>query len=239
MTGDDSDAPLFARLARWLDTAPRPAAANMAADEIAADEAIRIGAPILRCYRWADPSLSFGYFERLADIEALPLAAGRTLVRRPTGGGAVPHSASGDDFTYALAIPRRDPAAALRPSALYARVHRAVAQALRLSGGAPDAAVLGDDPHLPAGPCFAKPVLGDVISAAGTKLAGAAQRRTRAGVLHQGSVQVRLRFEGFAALLAAQLAASSPEFQPPPEVEERISARAAARFAAADWMGRH
>ncbi|MEZ5301089.1 MAG: hypothetical protein R3F11_10615 [Verrucomicrobiales bacterium] len=161
-----------------------------------------------------------------------------TLVRRPTGGGAVPHSASGDDFTYALAIPRRDPPprCANRP---LARVHRAVARALRLSGGAPDAAVLGDDPHLPAGPCFAKPVLGDVIDASGRKLAGAAQRRTRAGVLHQGSVQVRLRFEGFAALLAAQLAASSPEFQPPPEVEERISARAAARFAAADWIGRH
>ena len=40
-----------------------------------------------------------------------------------------------------------------------------------------------DDPS-----CFLKPVPADVLDSAGNKLAGAAQRRTKQGCLHQGSI---------------------------------------------------
>ncbi|MGE9268270.1 MAG: hypothetical protein ACQKBY_09245, partial [Verrucomicrobiales bacterium] len=39
--------------------------------------------------------------------------------------------------------------------------------------------------------CFEKPVCWDVLGPNGEKLAGAAQRRSRAGFLHQGSVMTR------------------------------------------------
>jgi lipoate-protein ligase A len=47
--------------------------------------------------------------------------------------------------------------------------------------------------HSPQGQyeCFQKPVRGDVVTD-GRKLAGGAQRRTKSGMLHQGSIDAKL-----------------------------------------------
>src|SRR5947207_6599647 len=83
------------------DREPKPAALNMAVDEaLLADSA----APILRFYRWREPSLSFGYFGLYAEV--VDQLNGREIVRRWTGGGIVPH---GDDFTYSVIIPASHP----------------------------------------------------------------------------------------------------------------------------------
>ena len=79
-------------------------AANMAWDEALLEAAPGLGQPVLRLYGWNQPAATFGYFQKHAEIARLtPL---RPLIRRPTGGGLVPHDA---DWTYSLAFPPGHP----------------------------------------------------------------------------------------------------------------------------------
>jgi lipoate-protein ligase A len=158
---------------------------------MAADESLleRSGeTPVLRIYRWLEPAISFGYFTRLAELRA---EGRRALVRRWTGGGIVEHGA---DFTYALVIPRRELGTWGAPGQTYQLLHHALARALAQAGV--EAKPLPEEirpANLQSGQtpgcyCFAHPVAHDLMNG-DRKLAGAAQRRTRRGLLHQGSVQ--------------------------------------------------
>ena len=194
VAGAGTTAALFDQLLWIDDPVPRDGALHMAIDEAlltgptAAGEAAR---PILRVYRWSEPAGSFGYFEPLAAARrALP---GRQLVRRWTGGGIVPH---GDDLTYSLLVPRTLVPADWRADVAYNRIHEVLAAVLRAAGLSQ--AVLSREAGTPrkvAGSeaalreCFVQPVRHDVMLA-GRKVAGAAQRKTRHGLLHQGSVQL-------------------------------------------------
>ncbi len=189
---------------RWLpeisfydDLPPHPAAMNMAIDEALLGILRR---PVLRAYRWARPAVSFGYFQEWAPV--LAAWPGRDAVRRWTGGGVVPH---GEDWTYSLLLPRGSAGRGANAAETYAAVHGALCGALRDAGI--DAA-----PAASAGPkvsqaCFENPVRHDVL-AAGRKIAGAAQRRTRAGLLHQGSIQGLALPADFGLRFAGRLAAS-------------------------------
>src|SRR5689334_22938196 len=80
-----------------VDTGRGAAALNMAVDEALLEAMPRLRKPVLRFYRWTESAASFGYFQKYATIERLTLL--RPLVRRPTGGGLVPHDA---DWTYSV-----------------------------------------------------------------------------------------------------------------------------------------
>src|SRR3989442_10321356 len=83
-----------------LQSGPCDAAFNMALDEAVLEAMPRLGQPVLRFYGWTEKAASFGYFQKYAQIEQMTLL--RPLVRRPTGGGLVPHDA---DWTYSLTFP--------------------------------------------------------------------------------------------------------------------------------------
>jgi lipoate-protein ligase A len=170
---------LFEQIVAILDPEPHSAALNMALDEALLQ---RAGSPTLRIYGWSAPAVSFGYFGHFT--EAHQAAAGREIVRRWTGGGLVEHGA---DVTYTLLVPRTD--AFFRHSALesYRLIHEQIAQ--WLIGGGIEAGVAAGGADEASGACFVRHVRYDIV-ANGTKLAGAAQRRTRWGLLHQGSIQV-------------------------------------------------
>jgi lipoate-protein ligase A len=169
---------LFERLIEIIDPAPHPAALNMALDESLLACARE---PMLRLYRWARPAVSFGFFGKFAAVAAA--WPGREIVRRITGGGAVPH---GEDLTYSLIVPSGHPFAEQSPREIYRVVHQAVAGLLAPAG---IAAALAQAPNATStGACFESPVEFDLL-ARGRKIAGAAIKRTRAGLLVQGSVQ--------------------------------------------------
>jgi lipoate-protein ligase A len=67
----------------------------------------------------------------------------------------------------------------------YCHIHRGVQAALKACGIVSELTPTAHEVESDA--CFAKPVKFDIISDAG-KLSGAAQRRTREGLLHQGSI---------------------------------------------------
>lgn len=160
------------------DSEPRSGALNMAVDETLLETA---SAPTLRFYRWRGSALSFGYFGSYADVA--DQRAGREIVRRWTGGGIVPH---GDDLTYSVIIPAAHPFFARSSLAIYSDLHNAIRGALQANGVE---AVLANSvsPRI-SEDCFANAVRADVILQ-GRKIAGAAHRRSRAGLLHQGSIQ--------------------------------------------------
>ena len=156
---------------------------NMALDEALLQAVPRLGQPVLRFYSWTEPAASFGYFQKYAEIERMTLL--RPLVRRPTGGGLVPHDA---DWTYSLVFPPGDDWYALSATDSYRRVHEWIRAAFARLGILTELAPACSK-TLP-GQCFQGHEMFDVLWR-GQKIAGAAQRRTRDGLLIQGSVQPR------------------------------------------------
>ena len=154
---------------------------NMALDEALLHLAPKLGRPVLRFYGWLEPAATFGYSQRYADIEKLTHL--RPLIRRPTGGGLVPHDA---DWTYSLVFPAGHFWHGLRAVESYRRVHEWIRDAFAKINVATTLAPASQK-EIP-GQCFVGAEKDDVLWH-GRKIAGAAQRRTRTGLLIQGSVQ--------------------------------------------------
>jgi len=164
-----------------LHTGSRPAAENMAMDEALLEAAPQSGKPVLRFYGWTEPAATFGYFQSYSAVA--PMTRLRPLVRRPTGGGLVPHDG---DWTYSLIFPPTDPWYALKAVKSYERVHAWIRSSFAQAGVATElsAGAFGKTP----GQCFAGAERFDLLWQA-RKIAGAAQRRNRHGLLVQGSIQ--------------------------------------------------
>jgi lipoate-protein ligase A len=199
-----------APLKPWLllQSGPGNPALNMALDEALLEAVSRLGRPVLRFYGWTEPAATFGYFQKYAGVECATLL--RPLIRRPTGGGIVPHDA---DWTYSLAFPPGHEWHSLKAEESYRRVHEwiqsAFAQLEVATNLAPDAHITGP------GQCFAGYEKFDLLWQ-GRKIAGAAQRRNKLGLLIQGSVQPStLRSRTTAPVLRSSSAAEDGEDGPP------------------------
>jgi lipoate-protein ligase A len=164
-----------------LDSGPGEPAWNMAWDDALLAEAIRVGRPVLRFYGWTQPAATFGYFQRHGEIAGLTRL--RPLIRRPTGGGLVPHDG---DWTYSLTVPPNHSWYQLSAVESYQRTHEWLRRSLSALGVTTELAPCCN----PAGPgqCFVGAEKYDLLLGAG-KIAGAAQRRNRLGLLVQGSLQ--------------------------------------------------
>jgi lipoate-protein ligase A len=164
-----------------IDSGVRESAFNMALDEVLLKAMPGLGVPVLRFYGWSEPAATFGYFQQYATVAALTTL--RPLIRRPTGGGIVPHDA---DWTYSLAFPDTHEWYSLKAVGSYRRIHewiqRAFAHVQVTTELAPEK--LQTSP----GQCFAGYEQFDLLLR-GRKIAGAAQRRSREGLLIQGSIQ--------------------------------------------------
>src|SRR5208282_5254111 len=101
-----------------LNSGKRGAAFNMALDQALLEAASRLGKPVLRFYGWTEPAASFGYFQKYADVERATRL--RPLIRRPTGGGIVPHDA---DRTYSFVVPPGHEWHLLKAEESYRRIH--------------------------------------------------------------------------------------------------------------------
>jgi lipoate-protein ligase A len=164
-----------------LDSGPCDYAYNMALDEALMEFAPELKQPVLRFYGWTQPAASFGYSQKISDLEAITRL--RPLVRRTTGGGLVPHDA---DWTYSVVIPPSHSWYELRASESYERMHRWIQSAFASLNIATELAPCCRK-EIP-GQCFVGYEQSDVLRF-GSKIAGAAQRRSKHGLLIQGSIQ--------------------------------------------------
>jgi lipoate-protein ligase A len=218
---------LFERLIVHHDRAPVSAAMNMAIDEALLEQATL---PVLRFYGWRRPSLSFGYFGKFAEVAEETKT--RELVRRWTGGGSVWH---GEDLTYALITPASDPASAHGPTFIYATLHGAIRDTLLREGR--ETQLAAEAAPKISGACFANPVRNDVMHE-GRKIAGAAQRRTRGGFLHQGSIQLPGLSQSFRDRFAAALAPRMQQTSISIQTFDRATTLAAEKYGTMEWLQR-
>lgn len=192
---------------RWrlLETGPRPGAWNMACDSALLAAAPHPGfPPTLRFFAWDPPAVSLGHHQ--ADLTADEVAQLRTRgvewVRRPTGGRAVFHGGPDRELTYSVVAPLTEAALGQGLADSCRAIHRAIAAGLTALGI--DVTLVVRPPGGPRGrgsgrggegappptsrrACFDAAVPSE-IEAAGRKLVGSAQRRTRSALLQHGSI---------------------------------------------------
>jgi lipoate-protein ligase A len=233
---------VFDRLEVVNDAEFRSAVMNMAIDE-ALLESAKVSA--IRFYRWNSPALSFGYFGKFTDVAGY--ATQRDLVRRWTGGGIVFH---GQDLTYSIVIPASDPVFNESAVSIYEKIHRALRDALIALGQRAVAAVIGNSESYSRadrsigindagynGHCFANPVHADIL-VNGRKIAGAAQRRTRRGLLQQGSIQGIDLSDDFRARFTRELSRNCAERKIDDETSNRAREIAAWKYGTEEWLRR-
>jgi lipoate-protein ligase A len=246
----------------YNDGVPRSAAMNMAIDEVLWQTAT---GPQLRLYQWDRPALSFGYFGRYADVAQY--ADEHELVRRCTGGGIVfhgsdltyaliipsgPHVHESSPIAIYTAVHEaiQD---ALRAAGIVATLvgrdtcradaglsppshppTRSYGAASRDGLQSRDANAIEQDVK---NSCFANPVTADVL-VHDQKVAGAAQRRSRRGLLQQGSIQnVRLS-ERFREHFTHALCASPVECDIPSACQNQAEQLAETKYATTTWLRR-
>lgn len=204
-----------------------------------------------RHYNWHRPAFTFGYSQPLDYVRAqLPADEQVELCRRPSGGGVVDHR---NDWTYALVIPRAHDLYEARATESYRLVHACIAETFNTLG---QPAILKepqpestDNNSAGCGPgvCFTKAEIYDVIlPSTGAKIAGAAQKRAKAGILFQGSiarsaVTLELDWDKFEELLTTSLAQSlglSAEPTPWPEFSEDELSALTEQYSTEEWNAR-
>jgi lipoyl(octanoyl) transferase len=201
------------------------AATNMAVDEALWRHAAQRGRPLLRLYSWSQPAVSIGYFQKFP----ARLAGKYALVRRPTGGGVVYHV---DDTTYTVVVPPAHELYRFSTQDAYCVLHKAVAAALTVASSL--------TPH-DAPPargqyeCFEKPVAGDVVADGGRKLAGGAQRRGKAGMLHQGSIAARVSVDQLTKAFRQVLQAEFERYELTPVELALAEKLAREKYSTAAW----
>ena len=173
---------------------------------MARDEALLAGCEsdstiALRFYAWSSPTISLGYFQDFAAYQRLEAPAGKLgVVRRTTGGGAILHDL---EVTYSLVVPIDHPRVHIKPNQLYALAHEAIIETVGHGVQMVRCHLLppcGESSQRGPFFCFARRHALDVLVAdpygiAGfSKLAGSAQRRTRAAILQHGSIMLDSRF---------------------------------------------
>lgn len=229
------------------------AAENMATDFLLLQRYPEPATPRFRHYGWRGPAFTFGYAQKIAFVRGqLPAGEHVDLCRRPTGGGLVDHR---EDWTYVLVIPRGHPLEEARATQSYRAVHEAIAAALaaqgieaalKLAEPAPDEAE--NARTTPAGVCFQRAEVFDVVHArTAEKIAGAAQKRNKHGLLFQGSIwrpalgrgagefDWDLFEQAFVAALAAALGCEAQPV-PWPELNEDEVAGLTEQYASAEWI---
>lgn len=236
------------------------AAENMALDFLLLQRYPEAAAPRFRHYEWRGPAFTFGFSQKIGFVRAnLPAGQAFDLCRRPTGGGIVDHR---NDWTYGLVLPRGHPLYDERAVQSYRRVHECLAAALVALGQPAAVKTEGDpgevEPDLPAGStnlsggqvpplgiCFQRAELYDVVNGqTGAKIAGAAQKRNKHGLLFQGSIEKAAigpvdweEFQGrFAAALAGAIGAEAAE-TPWPDLNEDEVSGLIEQYSAPEWIG--
>lgn len=230
-----------------LPTRTAAAAENMAVDFLLLQRYPHATTPRFRHYEWRAPAFTFGYSQKIVFVrEQLAAVSGDApldVCRRPTGGGLVDHR---EDWTYALVIPRGHPLEELRATESYRAIHEALAAALRAQGVDAVTKQTTAEEAEGAGVCFQRAEIHDVVHAgSGLKIAGAAQKRNKHGLLFQGSVARRaagdavVNWDDFETDFVARLAAAlnvPAEPTPWPELDDDEVSGLTEQYASPEWI---
>lgn len=190
----------------------------------------------LRFYRFPPVSCTHGLFmEPMRFFNADSVKSRHVQVaKRPTGGGLIFHTY---DFTFSFLMPANHPLFPQNVKESYRLINSLALSAVReVFGVKPVLAADAEEKSSPQGGfCLAKATVYDLMLN-GKKIGGAAQRRTKPGLLHQASITLGLPDEDLLlallsdhpAIAHAMLENSCPLLQKsPPPPSTLLSARSA------------
>ena len=178
-----------------IHTGTRNGSENMGYDAQLLQDLQEAKQPTLHLYRWQGNTATYGHFiDPFAFLSKKGVGnRGLTLARRPTGGGIIFHLW---DLAFSVAVPASSPHYSVNTLDNYAFVNEAVLKAATefLQSKAPLEMIpedfLARDVSCKRF-CMAQPTKYDVVFQ-GRKIAGAAQRKTKYGFLHQGTISLML-----------------------------------------------
>ena len=228
---------------RYFPYASETAVGNMAFDSAMLYTCLPREQVLWRFYGWTEPAITFGYSQNCEWVRQRIDPFGGACIRRLTGGGIVDHR---NDLTYSLAIPATHSFHRTPAQDIYRDLHQGIADVLSSAG------IMADLAPCPGpceqaesqktGVCFQSPEPFDVIAPdSGLKMAGAAMKRTKEGVLIQGSLsrlavnlpEKERLIAGFKVFLEKWLVASSTMEAEP--ISRDIISREELRFASSKW----
>lgn len=183
---------------RILDTGKADAEKNMSIDAALLQSLSEN--PILHFYDWIKDSGTYGHFidpKKFFKEEGVS-KRGLSLAKRPTGGGIVFHIR---DFAFSVLIPAECSYCSTNTLDNYAFVNRRITEAIKSFLGKSIPSILLPEEKISSHGlsnhfCMAKPTKFDVMLE-GKKISGGAQRRTKNGFLHQGTISLLLPDEEF------------------------------------------
>jgi len=173
---------------------------NMSLDE-AISESVRkkLSPPTLRLYEWDRPSLSIGYFQKIADVDVDYCSRNNyPVVRRLTGGRAILHDA---ELTYSFSS--LTDSSMFRDNLMdnYKLISSALVSGLKLCGiNAKMSLKRKRNTNLKNPACFKSVSFGE-ITAEDRKIIGSAQKRYKDGFLQHGSVILSFNAEELCSAL--------------------------------------
>ncbi len=183
---------------KWIvmDSGVSDAKKNMEIDTKLLDELDASSmSPVLHFYDWSAPSATYGHFINPSDhlSENVFTENYLQLAKRPTGGGLIFHT---HDLAFSVLVPAAHEAYSINILENYAFVNRLLIEVISGFIGSPSTlSLLPDEPgakdHHSGKFCMAKPTKYDVMLD-GRKVGGGAQRRTRSGFLHQGTISLSI-----------------------------------------------
>lgn len=181
---------------KWeiLDSGILRAQRIMARDAHLLEQLPKLSHPILHLYDWQGDSATYGCFIEpsaflnMEHVQTMNLF----LAKRPTGGGIVFHIS---DFAFSVLIPANHPKFSINTLDNYALINQAVISTIQKIQKTMNPELLPVeapplDKHCQTF-CMAKPTKYDVI-VQNKKIGGASQRRTKFGLLHQGTISIAL-----------------------------------------------
>ena len=170
------------------------------AENMAVDEAILRGvdsgesSATLRFYRWAEPTISLGYFQKVSEWQGQDEVVSRmAMVRRQSGGGAILHD---DELTYSFVLPLAIGEAFVGIESMVRLVHDGFLGSMERMGVSGCYRGGGCEGVRRGGPffCFEREHALDVMLG-GEKILGSSQRRKRSACLQHGSLILRRHFK--------------------------------------------
>lgn len=187
-----------------IDTGIRRASENMELDAALLCDLKDEKSNILHLYDWESDAATYGHFidpEKFLNFQGVR-KNNLDLAKRPTGGGIIFHNC---DLAFSVLVPASSPHYSGNPLENYAFVNNRVIWVMEQMSGV-SGELLPEEPS-PLDEhcqnfCMAKPTKYDVMIG-GKKMGGAAQRKTRHGFLHQGSISIGFLPEAYLAQILA------------------------------------
>lgn len=187
---------------KLIESGNGPAASHMVRDssllETLSDEQLCL----LHFYQWQAPSATYGYFCRPEQLLHIKNCRDYSLelARRPTGGGITFHEF---DLAFSVLLTAAHPRYCFNTLDSYRAIHSVILRVIARFQGTPPELLQQESSPLSSSCrhfCMAKPTIYDLLIC-NRKVAGGAQRRTKKGILHQGTIALTLPSPEFLSMI--------------------------------------